>query len=133
MQGMSSGDRRGVAAIRRAGLLKPGLPTSGLLSLGLLCAGLSLPGASGCFNSDADGRIAAKATLSGPQQVVQRIEPAPASAALSSGKSAPGAAASGAAASSQREAAKSEPPANAEPITSKHLEAELNRLEAELR
>ena len=44
MQGMSSGDRRCVAAIRRAGLLKPGLPTSGLLSLGLLCAGLSLVG-----------------------------------------------------------------------------------------
>jgi hypothetical protein len=105
----------------------------------LSLAGLSFVGASGCANSDAGSRVAAKAAVAGPEQVVQRIEPAPVAAApvapASPAPPSPAAVASGAAAAATPEAAKSpsEPPPSAEPITSKHLEAELNRLEAELR
>ena len=115
MQGVSGGGRRCVAA-------------------------LLLAGASGCSNSDAGSRVAAKATVSGPEQVVQRIEPAPvASASGVPGSAAvpstPATSAGVGAAAAPAEAAQSagEPSANAEPITPKHLEAELNRLEAELR
>lgn len=110
---------------------------------GLSFAGLLLAAASGCSNSDAGSRVAAKATVSGPEQVVQRIAPTPvapadvvpAPAALPSASPTSAGVASGAAAAAPAEASKSsgEPAVNVEPITSKHLEAELNRLEAELR
>jgi len=104
---------------------------------------LLLAAASGCSNSDAGSRVAAKAMVSGPQQVVQRIEPGPvapaevvpASAALPGASPASAGVATGAAAAAPAETTKNAgaPAVNVEPITSKHLEAELNRLEAELR
>ena len=115
----------------------------GVSSGGRWCvAGLLLAVASGCSNSDAGSRVAAKVTVSGPEQVVQRIAPAPVapargvpgSAALpSTSPTSPGVGPGAAAAPTEAARSAGEPPVNAEPITSKHLEAELNRLEAELR
>ena len=133
MQGVSNGGRRCTA-----------LEGAGRSCARWSLAGLLLAGASGCSNSDAGSRVAAKATESGPVQVVQRIEPAPvAPAVVAPASAAPGAPggsrppaavpSGSAAATAEVTRGSGEPPVHAEPITSKHLEAELNRLEAELR
>jgi len=133
MQGVSSQGNGRVTPFQRAGLKRASRQEASRAWAWL--AGLSLAIVSGCANSDAGSRVAAKATVAAPEQVVQRIEPAPV-ASVPSAPAAPASAhaPSGAAApTSEAPQASGEPRANAEPITSKHLEAELNRLEAELR
>jgi hypothetical protein len=92
----------------------------GLLSCGTAEAGTQLPA-----ESDTS-RAAVPAVTTEPQQVVQRMVPAGAAVAVATGaaSSSPG---------SKPAAPTSDGPRRpAEAITPKHLEAELNRLEAEL-
>lgn len=78
----------------------------------------------GCANGSGnpETRVAAKAEPAKPEQVVQRIEPG-AEPALNSAPQSPAA----------PTAAGQRAPARGTSISSKHLEAELNRLEAELK
>src|SRR4051812_43880231 len=87
----------------------------------LLLAGL-LGASGGCANHSSEGesRVAAKAEPARPEQVVQRIEPAPEPAAT--------AAKNAAASSAERPVV-----VKGGSSSAKHLEAELNRLEAELK
>jgi hypothetical protein len=90
-----------------------------LLLAGLLAASVAISG--GCaHSSDAESRVAAKAEPARPEQVVQRIEPAPESTAS--------AAKNAAASSAERPVV-----VKGGSSSAKHLEAELNRLEAELK
>jgi len=95
-----------------------------------------------CANSDDSRRAAVQSESSRPQQVVQRIEPAP-SAAPSAGADVPRSSNAG---ETHAEPAANAPATNgaapraaerdqrvsAQAVTAKHVEAELNRLEAEL-
>jgi hypothetical protein len=81
----------------------------------------------GCESSSAAARAPEAAAPSQPERVVQHMAPSPASATAPVTAPASGSAARLDVAASAAGASRSP-----EPITSKHLEAELNRLEAEL-
>jgi hypothetical protein len=89
--------------------------------LALLVVGLL----GGCANgsSDPETRVAAQAPPARPEQVVQRIEPDPEPSAPPVPKSA----------LADQSAADKRAPVKGANISPKHLEAELNRLEAELK
>jgi hypothetical protein len=95
------------------------------LGLALLVVGLL----GGCANSSSDPetRVAARAAPPRPEQVVQRIEPDPDPAVVPAPKSAATASAADKSAGDKRA------PVKGGSISPKHLEAELNRLEAELK
>jgi len=105
------------------------------VALTLLVAS-TLAASTGCSTSESDARSDQPTLVAEhePEQVVQRMAPEPASSASSAAdQRAAGARAADArlsAAGMRR--ANSRPSSAGEPITSKHLEAELNRLEAEL-
>jgi hypothetical protein len=107
------------------------------LSVALFAAS-ALSASLGCSTSESEPASSQPAALAervtgGPEQVVQRMAPEPTSAASSGDRRAaverPADARLSAAGVTR---ADSRPSSPGEPITSKHLEAELNRLEAEL-
>ena len=89
-----------------------------------------------CANSDDSRRAAVQSESSRPQQVVQRIEPAPSAAPSAGAEAAPSeptrAEPAAKAASATNGAAPRDARVSAQAVTAKHVEAELNRLEAEL-
>jgi hypothetical protein len=78
----------------------------------------------GCESSSAAARVSEAAAPSQPERVVQHMAPNPTPI--------PGPAAASGSARLNVEASAAGASRSPEPITSKHLEAELNRLEAEL-
>jgi hypothetical protein len=104
---------------RRLSALGPALLVVGLLG--------------GCANgsSDPETRVAAQAPPAKPEQVVQRIEPDPEPALAPAPRSA-AEVSSAEVSAADKSAADKRAPVKGGSISSKHLEAELNRLEAEL-
>jgi hypothetical protein len=103
-----------------------------------LFAASALAASLGCSTSESEPASSQPAALAehvtgGPEQVVQRMAPEPTSAASSAGRrAAAGERPADARLSAAGVTRADSRPSPGEPITSKHLEAELNRLEAEL-
>ena len=110
--------------VRGDGSANDGTRRFSALGLALLVVGLL----GGCANgsSDAETRVAAQTASAKPEQVVQRIEPDPDPAVAASKSTVTASAA-------DKSAGYKRTPVKGGSISSKHLEAELNRLEAELK